>query len=60
MNTESYIFTRGSATRENTTFGVHSVKQKSIFFSFMNTESNIFTSGFATRENTTFGVHALK
>ena len=26
MNTKSYIFTRGSATRENTTFGVHSVK----------------------------------
>ena len=26
MNTKSNIFTRGSATRENTTFGVHSVK----------------------------------
>ena len=26
MNTKSGIFTRGSATRENTTFGVHSVK----------------------------------
>ena len=29
MNTKSNVFTRGSATRENTTFGVHSVKQKS-------------------------------
>ena len=26
INTKSGIFTRGSATRENTTFGVHSVK----------------------------------
>ena len=26
MNTKSNIFTRGSATRENTNFGVHSVK----------------------------------
>ena len=26
MNTKSNIFTRGSATRENTTFVVHSVK----------------------------------
>ena len=26
MNTKSNVFTRGSATRENTTFGVHSVK----------------------------------
>ena len=26
MNTKSNIFTRGSATRENTAFGVHSVK----------------------------------
>ena len=26
MNIKSNIFTRGSATRENTTFGVHSVK----------------------------------
>ena len=26
MNTKSNIFTLGSATRENTTFGVHSVK----------------------------------
>ena len=30
MNTKSNIFTRGSATRENTAFGVHSVKEKSI------------------------------
>ena len=27
MNTKSNVFTRGSATRENTTFGVHSVKK---------------------------------
>ena len=27
MNTKSNIFTRGSTTRENTTFGVHSVKK---------------------------------
>ena len=26
MSTKSNIFTRGSAARENTTFGVHSVK----------------------------------
>ena len=26
MNTKGNIFTRGSATRENTTFGVNSVK----------------------------------
>ena len=30
MNTKSGIFTRGFATHENTAFGVHSVKYKSI------------------------------
>ena len=32
MNTKSGIFTRGLATRENTAFGVHSMKQKSILY----------------------------
>ena len=30
MNTKSGIFTRGFATRENTAFDVHSLKEKSI------------------------------
>ena len=30
MNTKSGIFTRGFATRQNTAFDVHSMKQKSI------------------------------
>ena len=33
MNTKSNIFTRGSATRENTAFGVHSVKNKNQSYS---------------------------
>ena len=46
------------ATRENTAFGVRSVKEnQSNFIPPTNNKSGIFTSGEAARENTAFGVN---
>ena len=57
MNTQNNIFTRGSATRENTTFGVHSVKYvEDIYFFEVNTKyisSNVLKISVISRVRST-------
>ena len=57
MNTKNNIFTRGSATRENTTFGVHSVKYiEDIYFFEVNTKyisSNVLKISVISRVRST-------